>query len=55
MIIIYLENPLGALGKYGLEPLQSLISTLTTASPDFPVVRLPSDCGEIWMSACEEK
>ena len=55
MIIIYLETPLGVTGNYGLYPLKDLLPSLTAASPDCPVVHLPSDFGEIWMSVDEEK
>ena len=50
MILIYLDIPLGMPGHYGLELLQDISLTLTESLPSFPVVHLPSDCGEIWMS-----
>ena len=50
MILIYLKTPIGVPGNYGLEPLQYTIPALTSAFPDCPVVRLPSDYGETWIS-----
>ena len=55
MILIYLETPPGVLGNYILDPLQDILPALTVASPDCPVVNLPSDRCEIWMSVDEEK
>ena len=55
MILIYLETPIGVPGECGLDPLQDILPSLTVASPDFPVVHLPSERGEIWISFDEGK
>ena len=55
MILVYLETPLGVPVKYVLETLQDILRALTTASPDCPIVYLPSDCGEIWIFIDESK
>ena len=52
---IYLETHVGLLGSYGLESIQDLIPASTALFPDCPVVQLPSDRGEIWMSVDELK
>ena len=55
MLLIYLGTPISVTGNYGLEPLQDLLPALTTALPDCPVVYLPIDRDETYMSVDEEK
>ena len=50
---MYQETPPGM--TVNLYPLQDLFSVSTAVSRDCPVVHLPVDCGDIWMSIDESK